>query len=135
MKFKLTKNTKDCYWTTLYQIEATMSFRNVNKWDLWWWIEKEENLSQENNARVYGNAQVYGGAQVYGDARVYGKLHLSLWHFFWIRYKKEEIKYVKLDDYYEIICKWDIKLKEKEVKEMTVQEISEKLGYEVKIIK
>ena len=58
-----------------------------------------------------------------------------MWHFFWIRYKKEEIKYVKLDDYYEIICKWDIKLKEKEVKEMTVQEISEKLGYEVKIIK
>lgn len=83
MKFKLTKNTKDYCWTTLYQIEATVSFGNVSKWELWGWIEKESNLSQEGNAWVYGNAlvsddaRVYDDATVSGNARVYGNAWVS----------------------------------------------------------
>ena len=67
-------------------------------------IEKESNLSQDGNARVSGDAWVSG------DARVFGNLKLSLGYFFGIRYKKEKIKYIKLDNDYEIICKGNIKI-------------------------
>ncbi len=72
MKFSLTKNTKNLFGITLYQIKAEMSFGNISKGDLGGYIEKKENLSEEGDAWVYGNALVYGNAQVYGDARVYG---------------------------------------------------------------
>ena len=36
------------------------------------WIESEENLSQDGDARVFGNACVFGNARVYDDAYVYG---------------------------------------------------------------
>lgn len=72
MKYKLTKNTKEVYGCTLYQIEALKDFSNVSKGDLGGWIEKESNLSQEGNAWVFGNAWVCGNAWVFGDAEVYG---------------------------------------------------------------
>jgi len=53
MKFSLTKNTKTLLGATLYQIKAEMSFGSISKWELWWWIEKEENLSQEDNALLF----------------------------------------------------------------------------------
>lgn len=134
MKFSLTTNTKERFGITLYQIKAEMSFGNVEKWDLWWWVEKESNLSQ-----VSGDARVSGDAQVYGNARVSGNLKLISWYFFGLRYKKEEIKYVKLDDNCEIICKWDIEVNKEEdkpeVNKMTVKEVIEKLWYEVEIVK
>ena len=70
-KYKLNKSTK-VSWSgkALFQIEATVSFGLVVKGDVGGYIEKEENLSQENNAWVYGNAQVSGDARVYGDAHV-----------------------------------------------------------------
>ena len=71
-KFSLTKNTKDYFGTTLYQIKAEMSFGNVVKGELGGWIEKKENLDEDGNAWVSGNARVSGNAQVYGDAQVYG---------------------------------------------------------------
>ena len=67
-KYCLTKTTKEWFGTTLFQIEATANFGNVSKGDLGGWIEKEENLSQENNAWVYGNARVSGDAWVSGSA-------------------------------------------------------------------
>ena len=70
-KFKLTKNSKVVHGITLYQIQALKNLSNVKKGDLGGWIEKEENLSQDNNAQVYGDAWVFEDAQVYGDARVY----------------------------------------------------------------
>ena len=78
MKYKLTKETKEVYGLKLFRIEALKDFGDVEKGEKGGWIEKEENLSQENNAwiygnaRVYGNAEIYGNASVYGDARVYG---------------------------------------------------------------
>jgi NDP-sugar pyrophosphorylase family protein len=70
MKYKLTKNTKDVYGATLYQIQALKDFGNVKKGDLGGWIEKEENLCQEDNCWVYGYAMVFGNAKVYGNAMV-----------------------------------------------------------------
>lgn len=71
MKYKLTKNTKRYDGKTLYQIEAIKDFWNVKKWDLWWWIEKENNLSQEWKARVYWNA------------RVSWRYNYTQWRFIW----------------------------------------------------
>ena len=44
----------------------------MKKGDLGGWIEKEKNLSREDNCWVYGNAWVYGDARVSGDAKVCG---------------------------------------------------------------
>ena len=57
---------------TVRRIRATVAFGLVKVGELGGWIEKEENLSQENDAWVYGNAEVYGDAWVCGNAEVYG---------------------------------------------------------------
>ena len=136
-KYKLTRNTKDYFGKTLYQIEALISFGNVGKGELGGYIEKEENLAQvSGNAWVYGNAQVSGNAwvsgnaqvygdawvsgnarvsgnaQVYGDAWVYGDLKILAGFFFGLRYKKEEIKYKEVDSDYEVIYKGEAKFDE-----------------------
>ena len=69
-KFKLTKNSKVVNGITLHQIQALKDFSNVKKGDLGGWIEKEENLSQDNNAQVSGDAWVFEDAQVYGEAHI-----------------------------------------------------------------
>ena len=46
-KYKLTKEKKEVYGTTLFRIEATTSFGSIDKGDKGCWIEKESNLSQE----------------------------------------------------------------------------------------
>ena len=56
---------------TVRRIRATAAFGLVKVGDLGGWIEKEENLSRENNAWVYGDAKVYGDAEVCGDAKVF----------------------------------------------------------------
>ena len=76
-KFKLTKNSKDVYGITLYQIQALKDFSNAKKGDLGGWIEKEENLSQEDSAWVSGNARVYDNARISGDAEVYESAWVS----------------------------------------------------------
>ena len=63
-KFKLTSETKVFLGKTLYRIEATINFSSVQKGDKGGFIEREENLSRENDAWVYGDAQVYGNARV-----------------------------------------------------------------------
>ena len=76
MKFSLTKNTKQRCWVTLYQIKAEKSFCDVSKGDLWGRIEKEDNLSQNGNARIYANAQVSENARIFGNARVSGNVRI-----------------------------------------------------------
>ena len=107
MKYKLTKNTKEYFGTTLFQIKAEMSFCSVLKGELGGYVEKEENLSQEGDAWVYGNAMVYG------------KLKLLAGYFFGTRYKKEEIKYVSVDNNIELIYKGEAKFGESEDDEIT----------------
>ena len=54
----------------LYRIKALKDFLNVKKGDVGGYIESEQNLSQEGNARVSGDAWVSGNARVSGDAWV-----------------------------------------------------------------
>ena len=57
-KFELTNTTKIIGAKTLYQIKSLKNFGNVSKGDLGGWIEKEDNLSQNGDARVSGDADI-----------------------------------------------------------------------------
>ena len=111
-KFKLTSETKEVYGVKLYRIEALIDFGDVKKGDKGGFVEKEENLSQENNAwvsgdaRVFGNAQVFGNARVYGDAWVYEKLQIIGGYFYHYKSKTETIEKIEVDDNFELLaCK------------------------------
>lgn len=67
-KYEFTGEVKVKFGVTLKRIKALIDFGIVKKDDLGGFIEKEENLSHENNAWVYGDAEVSGDARVYGDA-------------------------------------------------------------------
>ena len=74
-KYRLTSNTVITpAGVILYQIEALrdLPFAGVKKGDLGGYIEKEENLSQYENAWVFDSAQVFGTARVFASARVFG---------------------------------------------------------------
>nr|DAW93051.1 MAG TPA: Putative transferase, nesg, ydcK, Structural Genomics.38A [Caudoviricetes sp.] len=70
-KYELTGEVKVKFGVTFKRIRALIDFGNVKKGELGGFIEKEENLSHENNAWVYDDAWVYGNAEVSGNARVY----------------------------------------------------------------
>lgn len=100
-KYELTDETIELEGHILHRIRALKDFGNVKKGTLGGFIEKEDNLSHEEecwvyndavvyegakvygsakvyaNARVYENAEVYGVAEVYGKANVYGKAEIS----------------------------------------------------------
>jgi len=86
-KFKLTNKIKTVNVITLHRIQALKDFDDVKQGDFGGWIEKEENLSQQDNAWVYGSAHVShkawvdGNAYVSGNAWVYDKAHIygSAW--------------------------------------------------------
>ena len=77
-KYELTSETIEFNGITLHRIKALKDFSYVKEGDLGGWIEKEDNLSQIDdawiggNAKVFGDAQVYDYAQVFCDAEVYG---------------------------------------------------------------
>ena len=76
-KYMLTKEVKKVGSITLRRIKALKDFGNVKKDDLGGWIEKEDNLSQENNCWVYGDAMVFGNAEVFGNAWVSGNAKVN----------------------------------------------------------
>ena len=63
-KYEFTGETMDFFGRTLHRIRSLRVFSDINVGDIGGWIEKEENLSHNNNAQVYGKAQVYGEARV-----------------------------------------------------------------------
>ena len=67
-----------------------------------------------DDAKVYGYACVFDDAKVYGNACVFCELKLSSGYFFGVRCRKEEIKYKKIDDDYELIYKGEAKFGEDE---------------------
>ena len=69
-KYELTDNTINIDGITLHRIKALKDFSNVKAGDLGGWIEKENNLSQMDNAWIGGDAKVYGSAKVCCDANV-----------------------------------------------------------------
>ena len=70
-KYELTDETLEWCGHTLHQIKALKYFGNVKKGDMGGFVEKEDNLSQNNDCWVYDNAKVFGNANVSYDAQVY----------------------------------------------------------------
>jgi len=56
----------------LFRIKALIDFGDVKAGELGGYVEKEENVSQADNAWVSGDAEVFGNARVCGDTKVYG---------------------------------------------------------------
>ena len=76
-KYHLSEESKLVDDTTLYRIIAIRSFGDVVIGDKGGFIEKESNLSHNDNAWVYGDARVYDNARVSDNARVYGDAQVS----------------------------------------------------------
>ena len=73
-KFEFTEETKTTSrGVTVKRIVALRDFGDVKVGDKGGFLEKEENLSHDNDCWVYDEAQVYGEARVYDEARVYGE--------------------------------------------------------------
>ena len=79
-KFEFTEETKTTSrGVTVKRIVALRDFGDVKTGDKGGFLEKEENLSHDNDcwvyneARVYDKARVYDEAWVYDEARVYGE--------------------------------------------------------------
>lgn len=72
-KFELTDEfITNAFGNKLFRIKALVDFGTIKAGELGGFVEKEENLSSDDNAWVYGDARVYGNALVSGNARVYG---------------------------------------------------------------
>ena len=77
-KFELTAEfVTNVFGKKLFRIKALVAFGNVEKGELGGFIEKEDNLSHDDNAWVYGNAWVFGNARVSGNAQVSGNALVS----------------------------------------------------------
>ena len=71
-KYELLKD--DCIklrGVKLYKIRALKDFKGILKGTIGGYIEKEDNLSQEDNCWVFQDAEVHGNARVYGNAAVF----------------------------------------------------------------
>ena len=70
-KYELLQDDKiEVSGRTLYRIRALKDFKGAKAGDLGGYIEKEKNLSQEDNCWVCDNARVFGEAYVCGDAKI-----------------------------------------------------------------
>ena len=88
-KYEFTDETTEVDGHTLHRIRAVRCFSDVKAGDLGGWVEKEENLSQiddawiDDNAKVYGNSYIFGNAliigaaMIYGHARIYGNARIG----------------------------------------------------------
>lgn len=66
-KYELTDEFITLLGKKLYRIKALIAFGDVDAGDIGGYIESEDNLSHEGDAKVYGDAQVFGNAWVYGN--------------------------------------------------------------------
>jgi len=76
-KYKLTNETKTYNGKVLHRIEALKDFWDIKKGEKGGWIEKEENLSQENSCWVADYAMVYGKARIIDNAFVFACAKVS----------------------------------------------------------
>lgn len=82
-KYRFTKETMEIRGHIIHRIKAVKDFGYIKKGSLGGWIEKEENLSHDdncwvdNNAKIFGNAKVSENARIFGDALVYGNAKIS----------------------------------------------------------
>ena len=71
-KYDFTGETKQYGAHLLHRIVDLRDFGLVDKGDLDGWIEKEDNLSHNDNCWVYDDAKVYGNAEIYENAKIHG---------------------------------------------------------------
>ena len=71
-KYELTDDSITLMGRKLFRIRAIRSFNDVTVGDLGGYIEKEENLSHDDNAWIYDNACICGNARICGYACIYG---------------------------------------------------------------
>lgn len=82
-KYRFTEETMEIRGHIIHRIKAVKDFGYIKKGSLGGWIEKEENLSHDdncwvdNNAKIFGNAKVSENARIFGDALVYGNAKIS----------------------------------------------------------
>lgn len=112
-KYEFTGEVKVKFGVTLKRIRAIIDFGNVKKGELGGFIEKEENLSHENNAWVYDDARVYGDAEVYGNADyvLIGRIGSRFGFTTFFRNKNNEI-YVSCGCFLGTLAKFRKKVKE-----------------------
>lgn len=67
---------------TLYRIKALKDFSDVKAGDIGGYVEKESNLSHEDNcwvyddARVFENARIYDNATIHNNAKIFGNAEI-----------------------------------------------------------
>ena len=71
-KYELTTETLQFAGRTLHRIKAVKDFGSIQAGEFGGFIEKEENLSQDDNAWIYYNAMVFDNANVFGNAKILG---------------------------------------------------------------
>ena len=76
-KYELTDDSITFMGHKLFRIRAIRSFNGVNVGNLGGYIEKEANLSHDNDAWIFDNACVYDYACIYDDARIYDNACIS----------------------------------------------------------
>ena len=94
-KYELTDDSITFMGRKLFRIRAIRSFNDVAVGDLGGYIEKEENLSHDDdawiydkacvcdnacisgNARICHDARIYNNAHIYGNARIYSHSYIS----------------------------------------------------------
>ena len=75
-KYELTDDSITFMGHKLFRIRAIRSFNGVNVGDLGGYIEKEANLSHDDNAWISDNACVYGYARICDDAHISGNARI-----------------------------------------------------------
>ena len=81
-KFELTTEfITNAFGKKLFRIKALVEFGDVKAGELGGYVEKEGNVSQDDNAWVSGDAEVFGNAKVSGNAKVFGnaKVYDNAW--------------------------------------------------------
>lgn len=76
-KYELTDDSITFMGRKLFRIRAIRSFNDVAVGDLGGYIEKEENLSHDNDAWIYGNARISGDARISSNARISDNARIS----------------------------------------------------------
>ena len=72
-KYELTDDSITFMGRKLFRIRAIRSFSNVAAGDLGGYIEKEENLSHDDDAWIYNDARIFDDARILDYARICGK--------------------------------------------------------------
>ena len=75
-KYELTDDSITFMGRKLFRIRAIRSFNDVAAGDLGGYVEKEENLSHDDNAWIYNDARIYDDARISDNAYICGDAYI-----------------------------------------------------------